>query len=501
MKSQKKLLLITWGLVSGVLLIIGGFLSCFLFSTLVNYIIESKVALLPGTEVSQAWMSPPLTPLLKIYYFNATNAEEYLTGGKLRVEEVGPFVYEEKWVREDVQWSEDDSEVSFRMRRTYHHRPDLSKGALTDEVILPNVPMFGMLGKFRTDPDLFASSNSFLNSIDPPQSVFEKKTVGEVTWGYEHSLVTMANSFLPEDQKLPELFGYFYGKNNTEDKEFQINTGKHDILDLGSIVKYDNKTHLSAWYDDKEAAGDGKTCNRIHGTDGSLFPPHVTENQIFYIFNKDICRSLPIEYKETVQHFGMDTLRFVPHRTAFTSQDSSCFCPPGNVGCAPEGMFNVSACQGGAPMMLSWPHFYNGDTRLLQVVEGLKPDPDKHEFQIDILPQIGVGLRAAIRMQINIFLETQGVTKLENATDAYVPIVWFEDGIEELDDPETINLLRSAVLQPALIHAILYPTLFAVGFLVLLVSLGCLSKWRKDRNHDNQVLSSNIAMISPPEKL
>ena len=147
MKSQKKLLVIIWGLVSGVLLIIGGFLSCFLFSTLVNYIIESKVALLPGTEVSQAWISPPLTPLLKIYYFNATNAEEYLNGGKLRVQEVGPFVYEEKWVREDVEWSEDDSEVSFRMRRTYHYRPDLSKGSLTDEVILPNVPMFVSLSK------------------------------------------------------------------------------------------------------------------------------------------------------------------------------------------------------------------------------------------------------------------------------------------------------------------------------------------------------------------
>ena len=52
MKSQKKLLLIIWGLVSGLLLIIGGFLSCFLFSTLVNYIIDSKVALLPGSEVS-----------------------------------------------------------------------------------------------------------------------------------------------------------------------------------------------------------------------------------------------------------------------------------------------------------------------------------------------------------------------------------------------------------------------------------------------------------------
>ena len=140
--------------------------------------------------------------------------------------------------------------------------------------------------------------------------------IGEVTWGYEHSLVTMANLILPEDQKLPELFGYFYGKNDTEEKEFKIDTGKNNILDLGSIVKYDNKTHLSTWYDSEEEAGE-KTCNRIHGTDGSLFPPYVKENQIFHIFNKDLCRSLPIEYKETVQHFGMDTLRFVPHRLPY----------------------------------------------------------------------------------------------------------------------------------------------------------------------------------------
>ena len=56
-------------------------------------------------------------------------------------------------------------------------------------------------------------------------------------------------------------------------------------------------------------------------------------------------------------------------------------------------------------MLLSWPHFYNGDPRLREIVDGLKPDKEKHEFQIDILPQLGVGLRAAIRLQINIFFE------------------------------------------------------------------------------------------------
>ena len=36
--------------------------------------------------------------------------------------------------------------------------------------------------------------------------------------------------------------------------------------------------------------------------------------------------------------------------------------------------------------MMSWPHFYQADPRLLQDVEGLQPDRDKHQFQLDILP-------------------------------------------------------------------------------------------------------------------
>ena len=34
--------------------------------------------------------------------------------------------------------------------------------------------------------------------------------------------------------------------------------------------------------------------------------------------------------------------------------------------------------------MLSFPHFYLGDPRLLEQVEGLNPDPKKHEFYLDV---------------------------------------------------------------------------------------------------------------------
>jgi len=476
-KVSRKTLLLLWGTASGVCLIIGGLLAAFLFETLVNAIIVSKVPLLPGTDISKAWISPPVKPLLKIYYFNVTNPEEYLSGKKLRLQEIGPYVYEEKWQRENVVWSNEDLEVRFQMKRTYFFREDLTKGSPDDVVIIPNVPMFAMLNKMRnTGPEILASSNIFLETVDPPQRPFETRTVQEVTWGYEHQLVTIANQILPPNEKLPELYGYFYGKNGTSDGEFKVQTGSDDVNNLGSIISFNNETFMTKWANGSSEA----ECNAIHGTDGSVFPPFVTKNHTFHIFQKDMCRSLPLQYSETVVHHDLETYRFTPAPTAFSHSDISCFCP-GPGGCAPEGMFNVSACQGGAPMLLSWPHFYNGDPSLLDQVEGLLPDKEKHEFAIDILPQLGVGLRAAIRLQINIFMEVDGVTALANASDAFVPIVWFDDGIEELDDPETINLLKSAVLQPALIHSILYPVLLVVGVLLLGISLVMLYRHKRHK--------------------
>jgi hypothetical protein len=41
------------------------------------------------------WVKPPIRPFLAVYVFNYTNAEEFNKGieTKLRVKEVGPYVY------------------------------------------------------------------------------------------------------------------------------------------------------------------------------------------------------------------------------------------------------------------------------------------------------------------------------------------------------------------------------------------------------------------------
>ena len=74
-KVSKKTLLLFWSMGSGLCLIIGGLLAAFLFDTLVDAIIASKVRLLPGTDLAKAWVKPPVKPLLTIYYFNVTNPQ------------------------------------------------------------------------------------------------------------------------------------------------------------------------------------------------------------------------------------------------------------------------------------------------------------------------------------------------------------------------------------------------------------------------------------------
>ena len=57
----------------------------------------AEIPLVPDSKVTKAWMDPPVRPLLRLYFFNTTNPAGFLRGQKPRLQEVGPYVYEEEW--------------------------------------------------------------------------------------------------------------------------------------------------------------------------------------------------------------------------------------------------------------------------------------------------------------------------------------------------------------------------------------------------------------------
>lgn len=122
-----------------------------------------------------------------------------------------------------------------------------------------------------------------------------------------------------------------------------IFTGVNDITKYGIIDKFNGRSHLPHWLSDE--------CNRLNGTDGSIFPPHITQNTTLYVYDKDLCRLLPLVFEKEVEtRHGVPGYRFTPDVNIFASverhPENMCFCPAGPP-CAPNGLFNVSLCQYG----------------------------------------------------------------------------------------------------------------------------------------------------------
>lgn len=195
---------------------------------------------------------------------------------------------------------------------------------------------------------------------------FVEVSVGQLLWGYEDPLLKLAKDVVPKEQKLPyEEFGLMYGKNSTSEvssslvmKSFVFSfcyiffrpqdrvtvfSGVDDITKFGLIDRYNGRTHLPHWTNEG--------CNRLNGSDGSIFPPHITKNTTLFVYEKDLCRLLPLQYeKEVSTAGGVLGYRFTPALDVFASvdrkPDNMCFCPAGPP-CAPNGLFNVSLCQYG----------------------------------------------------------------------------------------------------------------------------------------------------------
>ena len=59
----------------------------------------------------------------------------------------------------------------------------------------------------------------------------------------------------------------------------------------------------------------------------------------------------------------------------------------------------------GAPIALSFPHFYQTDPSFLSAVSGLSPDKEKHQFYVDVAPEFGFPLAIRPRFQLNAIIK------------------------------------------------------------------------------------------------
>ena len=83
---------------------------------LIERILLTSMSLHEGSYMTKSWMKPPVSTTLHGFAFHLTNPEEVQKGGKPILKEVGPFVYNTKILKENIDSASDDYTLTYRPR-------------------------------------------------------------------------------------------------------------------------------------------------------------------------------------------------------------------------------------------------------------------------------------------------------------------------------------------------------------------------------------------------
>ncbi|XP_038658753.1 lysosome membrane protein 2-like isoform X2 [Scyliorhinus canicula] len=462
--------------------LIGGFaLCCFIiflilivkdvFKNLVEDQIKKHTKLKLNGEAFKNWKEPPVPAYLQFYFFHVENQLQILQGERAIVKQLGPYTYKKLRYRGKVSFY-NNATVSATTHRSFIFEPTMSAGDPRNDLVttinIPFVTLLQMLKHSGMAKKVIASTLFSLKR----NTLFQTRSVNDWLWGYEDPVLKVGHQLLPSIFPSSQ-FGFFYQMNGTENGEYLFNTGQNDYMKFTEIITWNGQKSLNWWA--------SNFCNMINGTDGASFHPLIKKNEKLYVFAPDICRSFYLTFEKELEVQGINAYRFVLPKETFANDH------PSNAGCCPDGIcplsgvLNISVCRQGAPVLISSPHFYNGDPKLVSDIGGMNPNMEAHQTFLDIEPMTGIPVRAAKRMQINLHVESvKYILQTGQIRTMILPVLF-------LNENAIINDKLAAKLKAALSKmnmATYIPYIFlSVGILLCLTSLiMAFVAWRRTEN-------------------
>uniref|UniRef100_A0A8C7Q570 Uncharacterized protein n=1 Tax=Oncorhynchus mykiss TaxID=8022 RepID=A0A8C7Q570_ONCMY len=417
--------------------------------------------MIKGSRVFETWKNPPPPVFMQYFFFNVTNPDEFLDGAKPVVSQVGPYTYREYRPKENVTFVDNGTRVSAYQPKTFVFLPERSVGDPDDDMITTiNIPAVAVMNKVKDSFWKSSMVSIWMNSLHV--GMFMTRSVNELLWGFKDPLLSRIHPMNPE---IDEYFGLMYKKNGSNDGEFVYHTGEEDFMNYGRVATFKGESKLSLWTSEQS--------NMINGTDGSAFHPLLSKTERLYIFSPDLCRSIFMEFEKDVKVKGLPAYRFTPPRDVLASKEEN----PANEGfcvspkeCLGTGLLKVSVCRKGAPVVTSFPHFYLGDEKYSNAIEGLDPVREHHQTYLDLNPTTGVPIRASKRAQINILINRiGGFPKTKSLNETIFPVMFINETVV-IDDVSAAKLHKLLLMVMLVSNAPL--VLVGLGAILLPVFIG-----------------------------
>ncbi|XP_072032734.1 lysosome membrane protein 2-like [Amphiura filiformis] len=467
-----------------------------LFDKILTDVIHKILKLTPNSEIYETWVNPDIPVYQRFYFFDIQNKEEIMKGGKPNMTEVGPYTYSVLLRPANISF-EGNSTVSFRKHLMYTFEPELSVGLEDDIITTVNFPFATAASGVKSESWFARLAVSAVAKIHK-QEIFTKISVRDLLWGYQDPLLKQLQNMVGEDMISSDEFGLLLGKNNTIDKDvYTINTGEADTMLLNTIEKFNGMESVQCWGDE--------TANMINGTDGMFFHPFIDQEEILYVFNPFLFRSLPYEYQGDNSYKGVPIKDFTVPPYAYANPSEY----PANAGfclsepCAPTGILDISSCAMGVPLALSNPHFLYGAEDITQSIDGLHSNESLHQSRMGIEPIMGIPYIFDQRVQINYYLEeTSGIGQTEGIPSLYYPMVWL-DTHGEMPDSVVSKYKQNIAGTYKMVEMVLLSCIVSgsiICFCIISIAALALLRFHRSRNQNKKNVANNNTEIKKAEK-
>ncbi|ODN04769.1 Lysosome membrane protein 2 [Orchesella cincta] len=403
-----------------------------------NVMEQSKIVM--GNTRFQNWEVIPIPLFQHLYFFNVTNPNEVVQGGKPILQEIGPYVYQQKRRKFDIVFNDQNDTIFYREKADYFFRLDLSKGSESDRITFVNLPLVGTANKALKLDSFTRYVISETVAEHPEEQLYVNLEIGELTFKGKYLPFMKDLSELKGEEVLPDnTFGLYYKKNGTDQGRFEIYSGAKRPEKFGEVVTWNGKHELEWWND--------QYCNRINGTDGGIFKPYATKDRIFQMFIPGLCRSFRFTFESEKEVEGIPTIKYsiAPSffESAKTNPDNACYCEDPEKdfkNCPESGVTDLSNC-GKVGMMLSQPHFYQGSDYYVNQSVGLHPEKARHEMALYIEPYTGVSAKVHVRFQMNVQLTPNKYFRpLKKIPRMVHPLFWVDQSVQVPE--ESLAVLR-----------------------------------------------------------
>ncbi|KYB28339.1 Sensory neuron membrane protein 2-like Protein [Tribolium castaneum] len=494
-------IILTALLISTVLLVLSTLLIIQVFPDAIRDEVYKNVKLVKGTEQYDRFVELPFPIIFKVYFFNVENVDDVQKGSKPILREKGPYVYKQYRRKTILDINEEEDTISYKQSERFEFDKEASGNFSEDDyVTMLNAPVISMLQMAEPFHQMTGALAHCLDDIFPNMSSnFMRVKVKDILFDGVRFCVrhlsicevqrTLACSIAAEMKNVEKLsddslkFSLFGYKSKSDDGVYTVKRGIKDVHSLGQIIRLNNATYTDYW----NGLGKNTSCDKVQGTDATLYPPGVGKDSVFQIYSTDICRYVEIKYSKEMQYKGIKGYLFTADNSTLRPKTPTagkdCFCTnktkgiDGKKSCFLDGVIDMQSCTG-VDVLLSFPHFLWADEKYLKGVDGLTPNEDLHSTFLLVEPETGTPLQGLKRIQINAVLRPiPYADQTSSLPRAVFPLLWVEEGVS-LTDEYIIKLKEMYFNKVAMVDIIKWTLLGTSTVLTILFASLYVHKYR-----------------------